>query len=93
LDEPTAGINPSLITVVVAQLRRVSHELGISLLVIEHNKGVVIDLAERIYCLNHGRFLAEGPPSRIREDPTVIEAYHRLRHTALHGHKSLIMSG
>jgi branched-chain amino acid transport system ATP-binding protein len=75
LDEPTAGINPSLITAIVAQLRRVRHELGISLLVIEHNISVIIDLAERIYCLNHGRILAEGPPSRIREDPTVIEAY------------------
>jgi ABC-type branched-subunit amino acid transport system ATPase component len=75
LDEPTAGINPSLINALLLRLRRVSSELGITMIVIEHNMRVIMALAERIYCLNRGQVLAEGPPERIREDPRVIAAY------------------
>ena len=49
--------------------------LGITLLVIEHNMRVIMDIAERIYCLAHGRLLAAGSPDEIRNDQRVIDAY------------------
>lgn len=75
LDEPTAGVNPSAINDVVQRLNHISREVGITLLVIEHNMAVIMDLAERIYCLNRGQILAEGPPERIKRDQRVIDAY------------------
>jgi branched-chain amino acid transport system ATP-binding protein len=75
LDEPTAGINPTLINGLLEQLRRANAELGITLLVIEHNMRVIMDLAQYIYCLAHGELLAEGPPDRVRQDPRVLDAY------------------
>jgi ABC-type branched-subunit amino acid transport system ATPase component len=75
LDEPTAGINPAMISAVIERLRRVSRELGITLIIIEHNMPVIMDLADRIYCLNRGRILAEGTPGQIRNDSSVIDAY------------------
>ncbi len=75
LDEPTAGINPTLINALISRLRRVSTELGITLLVIEHNMRVIMDLAEYIYCLAHGELLAEGKPETIQNDQRVVDAY------------------
>ena len=75
LDEPTAGINPTLINGLVDRLRRANSELGITLLVIEHNMRVIMNMAEYIYCLAHGELLAEGPPEEIRNDQRVIDAY------------------
>ncbi|MFO0996116.1 MAG: ABC transporter ATP-binding protein [Alphaproteobacteria bacterium] len=75
LDEPTAGINPTLINSLVERLRRANAELGVTLLVIEHNIPVIMALASRLYCLAHGELLAEGTPEAIRDDPRVIDAY------------------
>jgi len=75
LDEPTAGINPTLINGLIDRLRRANTELGITLLVIEHNMRVIMNLAEHIYCLAHGELLAEGSPDDIRNDQRVIDAY------------------
>jgi branched-chain amino acid transport system ATP-binding protein len=75
LDEPTAGINPTLINGLIDRLQRVNEQLGITLLVIEHNMRVIMNLAERIYCLAHGQLLAEGLPSEIQNDQRVIDAY------------------
>jgi len=75
LDEPTAGINPTLINGLMDRLRRANAEFGVTLLVIEHNMRVIMDLAERIYCLAHAELLAEGPPEAIRDDPRVLDAY------------------
>jgi branched-chain amino acid transport system ATP-binding protein len=75
LDEPTAGVNPMLINSVIERLRRANRVLGITLLIIEHNMRVVMDLAEHIHCLAHGKLLASGTPDEIRSDPRVIEAY------------------
>ncbi len=75
LDEPTAGINPTLINSLIDRLKRAKSEIGITLFVIEHNMRVIMDLAEHIYCLAHGELLADGPPDDIREDQRVIEAY------------------
>ncbi len=75
LDEPTAGINPTLIQGLMSRLRRVNEELGITLFVIEHNMNVIMSLAEHIYCLAHGQLLAAGPPEEVRSDQRVIDAY------------------
>ena len=75
LDEPTAGINPTLINALLDQLRKVNVQLGITLLVIEHNIRVIMDLAQYVYCLAHGELLAEGTPAQVRQDPRVLDAY------------------
>src|SRR5258708_36986911 len=75
LDEPTAGINPTLINGLLDRLLRVNAERGITLLVIEHNMRVIMELAEYIYCLAHGELLAEGTPDAIRSNPRGIDAY------------------
>ena len=75
LDEPTAGINPTLINGLVERLKRARDQLGITLLVIEHNMRVVMNLAEHIYCLAHGELLAEGRPQEVQNDPRVVAAY------------------
>jgi branched-chain amino acid transport system ATP-binding protein len=75
LDEPTAGINPTLINGLIDRLKRSNADLGITLFVIEHNMPVIMDLAEHIYCLAHGELLAEGPADEIRDDQRVIDAY------------------
>jgi branched-chain amino acid transport system ATP-binding protein len=75
LDEPTAGINPTLINGLIDRLKRSNADLGITLFVIEHNMRVIMDLAEHIYCLAHGELLAAGPADEIRDDQRVIDAY------------------
>ncbi len=75
LDEPTAGINPTLINGLIERLRRANTELGVTLLVIEHNMRVIMNLAHRITCLAHGRVLAEGTPQSVRGDKRVLDAY------------------
>ena len=75
LDEPTAGINPTLINDLVRQLHVVNSELGVTLLIIEHNVRVIMQLAEYIYCLAHGELLAQGRPEAISSDRRVIDAY------------------
>ena len=75
LDEPTAGINPTLINGLIDRLKRANEEFGITLLVIEHNMRVIMNLAEHIYCLAHGEMLAEGNPDDIQNDQRVIDAY------------------
>ncbi len=75
LDEPTAGINPTLINGLMNRLRRANQEFGITLLVIEHNMRVIMNLAEYIYCLAHGELLAQGEPEQIQADQRVIDAY------------------
>ena len=75
LDEPTAGINPTLINGLIDRLKRANQEFGITLFVIEHNMRVVMNLADSIYCLAHGEMLAHGTPEEIKKDQKVIDAY------------------
>jgi ABC-type branched-subunit amino acid transport system ATPase component len=75
LDEPTAGINPVLIDSLIDRLKAANRERGLTLLVIEHNMPVIMGLAEQIYCLAHGRLLAQGAPDRVKSDARVLEAY------------------
>lgn len=75
LDEPTAGINPTLINGLIDRLQRANSEFGITLFVIEHNMRVIMNLADNIYCLAHGQMLAHGAPEDIQNDKRVIDAY------------------
>ena len=75
LDEPTAGINPTLINGIIDRLIKVNKEFGITLLVIEHNMRVIMSLAQKIFCLAHGELLADGTPEQIKNDHRVIDAY------------------
>jgi len=75
LDEPTAGINPTLINGLIERLKKANSEMGITLFVIEHNMRVIMNLAEHIYCLANGKLLAEGAPNEIQNDQRVIDAY------------------
>jgi ABC-type branched-subunit amino acid transport system ATPase component len=75
LDEPTAGINPTLINGLIDRLKRVNSELGVTLLIIEHNMRVIMNLADHLYCLAHGELLSQGTPEQVRNDARVIDAY------------------
>jgi len=75
LDEPTAGINPTLINGLIDRLKRANREFGITLFVIEHNMRVVMNLAEHVYCMSHGELLADGTPEQIQNDQRVVDAY------------------
>jgi len=75
LDEPTAGINPTLINGLIDRLKRANTEFGITLFIIEHNMRVIMNMAEKIYCLAHGEMLAQGTPDEIQNDQRVIDAY------------------
>ncbi len=75
LDEPTAGINPTLINGLIDRLKRANTEFGITLFIIEHNMRVIMNMAETIYCLAHGEMLAQGTPDEIQNDQRVIDAY------------------
>ena len=70
LDEPTAGINPTLINGIIDRLLTINQEYGITLLVIEHNMKVIMQLAQKIFCLAHGQLLAQGTPDEIKNEPT-----------------------
>ncbi len=75
LDEPTAGMNPNESAAFVEFVRRLRSERGVSVLLIEHDMSVVMQVSERITVLDQGQKIAEGTPSEIKNNPRVIEAY------------------
>ncbi len=75
LDEPAAGLNLAEKRELAGALRRLRDQFGVSILLIDHDMGLVMDVCERIVVLDHGVTIAEGPPSAIRNDPRVIAAY------------------
>lgn len=75
LDEPAAGTNPNEKIELAALIRKVRDDMGVTVLLIEHDMKLVMSLAERLYVLNFGSVIAEGTPDEIRANPAVIEAY------------------
>jgi branched-chain amino acid transport system ATP-binding protein len=75
LDEPTAGMNPNETVTLMALINKLRSELGLSVLLIEHDMRVVMGISDRITVLDHGERIAEGTPEEIRTNPKVIEAY------------------
>jgi branched-chain amino acid transport system ATP-binding protein len=75
LDEPTAGMNPNESDEAVSLFRRIRDELGITVVLIEHDMRVVMGISEHIDVLDYGQKIAEGTPDEIRSNTRVIEAY------------------
>lgn len=75
LDEPTAGMNPNESAAAMALFRRIRSELGVTVVLIEHDMRVVMGISEHISVLDYGEKLAEGTPDDIRSNPRVVEAY------------------
>ena len=75
LDEPTAGMNNSETREMTDFIRRLRAEMGLTVLLIEHDMRVVMDISDRVTVLDYGEVIAEGRPDEVRANPRVIEAY------------------
>ncbi|ALS00094.1 ABC transporter ATP-binding protein [Enterococcus silesiacus] len=75
LDEPAAGMNPQETADLTELIRKIQKEFQITIVLIEHDMSLVMEVCQRIYVLEYGRIIAEGKPEAIKNDPRVIEAY------------------
>ena len=75
LDEPAAGMNPRETEELKKIILKIRDDEDITVLLIEHDMSLVMSLAERIYVLDYGRLIAEGPPGDVKTNPAVIKAY------------------
>lgn len=75
LDEPAAGMNPQETAELTTLIRKIQKEFGITILLIEHDMSLVMDVCERLYVLEYGRLIAKGSPEEIKNNPKVIHAY------------------
>ncbi|GFH42915.1 ABC transporter ATP-binding protein [Lactococcus hodotermopsidis] len=75
LDEPAAGMNPQETAELTALIKQIQQQFNITILLIEHDMSLVMNVTERIYVLEYGRLIAHGTPEEIKNDKRVIESY------------------
>lgn len=75
LDEPAAGMNPKETEDLMNTIKLIRDKFGIAVLLIEHDMKLVLGICERLIVLNHGTILASGEPTKVINDPRVVEAY------------------
>lgn len=75
LDEPAAGVNPTLMAQIRDRIRALSEDRGITFLLIEHDMALVMELCDPVVVMSQGHELVTGPPEQVRNDPRVLEAY------------------
>jgi branched-chain amino acid transport system ATP-binding protein len=75
LDEPSSGLNPEETADMVFWIQDIKEELGITVLMIEHDMSLVAAVSDRVLAMNSGRILAQGSPAEVQADPGVIAAY------------------
>ena len=84
LDEPTAGVNPTLVNTILEALKHMNRGRGISIFVVEHNMRVISEICDHVYVLDAGTVVAEGPPDVVQRDDKVLDLYLGRGRRALH---------
>ena len=75
LDEPAGGLNSTETRTLMALIRGLRDELGLTIMLVEHDMDLVMSISDRVAVLHHGRKIADGPPRSVAADPAVIDAY------------------
>ncbi len=74
LDEPAGGVNPTLLDEIVNHIRRLN-EQGLTVLIVEHNMDLIMQLSDKVVVMAQGKVIASGTPNEVQNDPDVLEAY------------------
>lgn len=75
LDEPAAGMNPAETAELTSLIEQIRQQFGLTIVLIEHDMALVMEICQKIYVLEYGRLLAQGTPEEIKRNPDVIKAY------------------